>query len=449
MKKFLKVLGLIFAVLIAIYIILDVTFSVQLHNKIAELKRQGRPTTIAEIIPPPVPDEENAAILYNKAFELMKSYKEGSTLHKIGELTRDIPNWNNEQREEISKLINSQEVQDIYELLEKGSQKPKCRFNIEYEKGPETLLPHLNHMRYITRLFCARALLEAESGDVEKAVNTLLIGLRISNHLKDEPIEISQLLRIFCDGMIIECIKNIADSKSISLEQANVIISELSTRKDIKPFIKGEDNQRILGIWFFQDMLHNKIPLSVLLAFDNWYFPRKVKIISSLILPLYKPILKKDFLFYLTLEPQLQDSFNLPYCEFIKNNPIEKGIPRYYRISLYFFRGEQLPDPYNMILKGIARHQANIEICKTGLALKIYKAKNGAYPETLSFLSEVPIDPFSGKELIYKKSGDGFILYSLGPDMKDDKGTPKTITKGNYNPANDKDYDIVWKCEDY
>ncbi|MBU1767099.1 MAG: hypothetical protein KJ648_03215, partial [Candidatus Omnitrophica bacterium] len=167
MKKFFKVLGVIFGILIGIYIILDITFSIQLKNKIAELKAQGRPITIAEIIPPPVPDEENAAILYNKVFALMK-YEEGNNLKKLSTIEKelkslyDISQWTDEQRKEIPKLVNSEELQEIYFLLEEGSQKSKCRFNLEYEKGAETELRHLSKMRAVTRLFCVKAVLEAE-----------------------------------------------------------------------------------------------------------------------------------------------------------------------------------------------------------------------------------------------------------------------------------------------
>ena len=92
------------------------------------------------------------------------------------------------------------------------------------------------------------------------------------------------------------------------------------------------------------------------------------------------------------------------------------------------------------------RHQAYIDICRTGLALKLYKAKNGTYTEKLEglapqFLNEIPIDPFSGEKLIYKKSDKGFILYSLGPNMKDDGGIDAKEKKWK------GDNDIVWQSE--
>jgi len=65
------------------------------------------------------------------------------------------------------------------------------------------------------------------------------------------------------------------------------------------------------------------------------------------------------------------------------------------------------------------------------------------YPETLSqlvpeFLDKLPTDPSSGKPLVYRRDGCGFIVYSVGPNMKDD---------GGKEPAKDADTeDIVWKC---
>ena len=441
MKKFFKVLGIIFGVLIVIYLAFDITFSIQLHNKIAELKRQGKPTTIAEIIPPPVPDEENAAILYNRAFELVTSENEDAAINKTKKIIHelkslsDISEWTNEQKREISKLINSYELQKIYSLLEEGSQKPKCRFDLEYEKGGANItMPHLNSMRDAVRFLCLRALVEVEEGNLEEAFNVLLVGLKISNHLKDEPTLVSQLVRVACDNIIIECIESIAGSKGIPIEKVKLIINELSYHTYIEPFIKAMDGERVhFGIWTFERVLRGEF--SVWRSCGCWDVPLDVAIYES---SLNKPALKRDFIWYLTLFSNMQEKHNLLYYEIaasIQEEKIEKQIPRY-----CFFTKILLP-AYNRARETMAKHKANIEVCKTGLVLKIYKTENGAYPETLSSLSEVPVDPFSGKELIYKKSGDGFILYSLGPDMKDDGGVSREEVEDREN------YDIVWKCE--
>jgi hypothetical protein len=67
------------------------------------------------------------------------------------------------------------------------------------------------------------------------------------------------------------------------------------------------------------------------------------------------------------------------------------------------------------------------QLVEVGLALEIFKAGNGHYPSELaeltpSILGQVPIDLFADKPLIYKQIGSGYLLYSIGINMKDDGG---------------------------
>jgi len=39
-----------------------------------------------------------------------------------------------------------------------------------------------------------------------------------------------------------------------------------------------------------------------------------------------------------------------------------------------------------------------------------------------AFLSSVPSDVFSGKAIVYRAQSDGYLLYSIGPNGKDDGG---------------------------
>lgn len=55
--------------------------------------------------------------------------------------------------------------------------------------------------------------------------------------------------------------------------------------------------------------------------------------------------------------------------------------------------------------------QQRIVALKLGLVLKIYRIEHGTFPEKLSELvpgtiPEIPINPFTGKELLYKKNSD-------------------------------------------
>jgi hypothetical protein len=66
------------------------------------------------------------------------------------------------------------------------------------------------------------------------------------------------------------------------------------------------------------------------------------------------------------------------------------------------------------------------------LALRSYKATTGSYPAKLSdltprYLKQIPTDRFAPTGTYkYKQTAKGYILYNVGPDGKDDKGTPIT-----------------------
>ena len=63
-------------------------------------------------------------------------------------------------------------------------------------------------------------------------------------------------------------------------------------------------------------------------------------------------------------------------------------------------------------------------------ALRAYRLDHGAYPATLAaltpaYLSRVPDDPFAiSGPLRYKRQGGKYVLYSVGPDGKDNGGKP-------------------------
>lgn len=70
--------------------------------------------------------------------------------------------------------------------------------------------------------------------------------------------------------------------------------------------------------------------------------------------------------------------------------------------------------------------------------LECYRIQRGKYPANLAELkSPAAIDPMSGAEFLYRLTDDGFLLYSVGSNGKDDHRIP-----GRKNPADRRDW--VW-----
>lgn len=73
------------------------------------------------------------------------------------------------------------------------------------------------------------------------------------------------------------------------------------------------------------------------------------------------------------------------------------------------------------------RCKSNYELTRIAVALAIHRSEQGQYPETLdelvpAILSETPKDLFHGLPFQYRKTSNGFVLYSLGPNATDDLG---------------------------
>lgn len=114
----------------------------------------------------------------------------------------------------------------------------------------------------------------------------------------------------------------------------------------------------------------------------------------------------------------------------------------------YRFSANVMPS-YARAFDTTIRNETERRLTVTAIALKRFHLRHGRHPETLAelvpqFLSAVPIDPWSGEPLAYRRNAaGGFTLYSVGEDGRDDGGDITSAT-----PARQPDLwsgrDAVW-----
>jgi len=89
----------------------------------------------------------------------------------------------------------------------------------------------------------------------------------------------------------------------------------------------------------------------------------------------------------------------------------------------------------DVLAKQAARHHACVnhaEGLQTTIAILRYRAAKGRLPENLpslveaGYLKELALDRFSGQPFAYRVTDEGFTLYSVGENGKDDGGTRKS-----------------------
>jgi hypothetical protein len=130
----------------------------------------------------------------------------------------------------------------------------------------------------------------------------------------------------------------------------------------------------------------------------------------------------------------------MPHYSQILKKRIE-STPKYFRLTEFVF-----PNAFAVFLKR-ATLEAIMDTARIGMACQIYKNMHGEFPEELDrlapeILEKIPVDPFNGKAMIYKKQDSGFMVYSVGSNLKDDGGR---VTWEFGSLVMEKDDDWTWK----
>jgi hypothetical protein len=93
---------------------------------------------------------------------------------------------------------------------------------------------------------------------------------------------------------------------------------------------------------------------------------------------------------------------------------------------------QNLPELARRIVRPIRitafhRHRAELRCAAVMVAVERYRRATNRWPDALidlvpAYLPSVPLDPFAGTPLHYRRLDDGVVIYSFGPDGKDNGG---------------------------
>lgn len=460
MKKGLRwvVMGLGTAiVLVAVgWCIWNAVAGARLRAALKDATDRGLPTRIEEVLPAPVPDAGNAALLLNQAFLLMAGGKNepGARLPALKELeaisadaVRGRPL--SEEGEAIQKKVDAPEIREILGLLHRAAERPGCDFGLDYSLGVELPMPHIAGMRTAARLLAQEAWAKACRGDGAGAARSIRAGLRIGGFSLSEGLLISFLVGAACDAATVDwagaALGQLATG-AVSPGELGALSGDLADRRArIRPaFVRTIDVERVtLGTWAFEGLLANRTQLSRLLAplWDAASTSDK-GLVRARALDAYawvgRPLLKEDYAAYLRSMCRFRELAAQSY-ELAAVAEFDRLVAELPRMAIL----TRITVPaYGACMKQAGQYEALMDIARAGLALEAHRARAGAYPERLADvpgIGDLAKDPFSGGELIYRREGDGCRLWSVGVDGKDDGGARRG--------GGAKTYDIVWEVK--
>lgn len=334
-------------------------------------------------------------------------------------------------RKELKSMIDKNTR--VFQFMEEASEKPCFRYGDWGKNLYDIRIPDAVKMINSIRLLGIDAVFKAEEGRIQEAIDQIRWGMRFIHRTMDEPFTITGLVAIANLKHLIFSLNQITSGKDIDPEILSTLIQDLNPEEWRKKFARNIQGERVFFLEIALGVLEGDRTVLNLSRTDNIFFW------------FIRPITKAETLWSLKKYDEVESQSLLPYYEIKEfQKELEKEVdsfPWYYYISKNVF-----PSFHAMWLKE-AILEAFMGTGQIALASKIYKNQEGHFPENISelvpdILAKEPIDPFTGKPFIYQLQEDGFIVYSIGSNEKDDEG------RGTFQVTKlvmEKDDDWPWR----
>ncbi|MCL5773012.1 MAG: hypothetical protein M1536_01335 [Firmicutes bacterium] len=237
--------------------------SQKVDNEINSIKQKGEFYEIYQIIPPRIPDEENAAKFYTDAIERIPTA--GYPIYEELPGDKNYSEYFNKHKGEIRQELESKK--EVVNLLIKAYNKPKCRFNLDYEKGLEMKILNFIKIRRIAQDMAIKAYYDLENNEIQKAVDDCVYELRFLKNLNTNNY---YLFALACNESLQKIISGpikIMIERSIKTDYSK-LIKELSLlEKEMDgAFFRVLQGGRVMGIEYFKKLSVSNTPLQYILA---------------------------------------------------------------------------------------------------------------------------------------------------------------------------------------
>ncbi|MCW3100053.1 MAG: hypothetical protein JWL77_5671 [Chthonomonadaceae bacterium] len=278
-----------------------------------------------------------------------------------------------------------------------------------------TELPHYKKFRLLARLLSLRGQVRAAHGDWSGAAENYLDGLRLGEDIPHGASLIGELVGIACQNTARRPLWDVVDH--LNAAQTRAVMARLT---DIMarhvPFTDTIQEEKWTGQAYWLEIVNGTLKTTptkgvVLSSEENPPSESMIYLFRS------KQRLIDDFTTYMDRSIAIARQ---PYI-FRKPPPPPTDIIGISQLMTSVVPGARIKD--------VAGETQNGLLLVT-LALHAFRLEHGHYPKALeelmpSSLPKLPDDPFAAQGTFqYKFQGKGYVLYSIGPDGKDDGGTP-------------------------
>lgn len=304
-----------------------------------------------------------------------------------------------------------------------------------------TLLPGTDSMRAATNSLRTRAMWHASEGQAQDAWQDLLAAFRLNRFACQGHFLIEYLVGVACDRGTCQSTQAMLHHTRLSPEVARQIYHDLCELPDLPSMATCLEGERLMDLDMIVHLARGTMELDELLqtgeerpAFWGW---GRID---------WNPIMREinqayDFRIATAKFPDRNArrvAFQQFDAEVHARATRSRELPRNAVSNLHRESRQQnvadwlvarLLPSMDSVSQYSDEAQTHLALTRVAAALAVYRAESGEYPDDLQqlvpgIMAEVPVDPFSFARapLIYCKKADGYLLYSVYRNRRDDQG---------------------------
>jgi hypothetical protein len=390
------------------------------ERRLAVLRAAGYPTSFAELAEyTKLPEgAQNAAEVYARAFAAFVPLADEANVPLLGHV--DLPERGvplpAATNKAVAKFLTANE--ECLSLLHEAGCIEDCRYDWDYADvlKPQRIPPHTDALKRCSLLLELRTIFCSPTADNGTALACIQDQLRLGDSLRREPGLVGYMMRIAVRGAALHGLERALSVTMFTDEQLTRLDQMLATSAATLDLKEALITERCLAIEKFRDLRRSGSPsLRRLLRTGgilNWVpgirargLPDTLdwmeKYVQAADLPLRERMAR-----FRELENEL-DQLSLLHAVAQGWVPVFTGGDRLFEL-----------DP---------RMQVHCDLARTALAIERFRLPTDELPARLEelvprYLPQVPIDPFDGRPIRYRRRQTGYLLYSVGVDGRDNDG---------------------------
>jgi hypothetical protein len=385
------------------------------------LPNDGLPQNLAELhawyIEPP--EGRNAAIYYQKAFEVLTKEKTGDlALPLMGNGREKLPLVSSPIPPAMKSALAAflRRNQPYWEALQRASQFEQCRYPLELN-DINLAPPLLTKIREAAQISVLYTLHRADLGDGEGAAEGVLTALAAARSLEQEPLVPSQLTRGACVSLAAEALEQTLNRVSLSpaaLEKLQRAFEHGETFDAEGPgFLRASAGESAWAGTLFD------LPPEAISAHFGMSTPEVLRKLADELKDSDKT--KASRAYYAAAYQQFRAAYRQPFPARFKAG---EGFPNWTAeaVRKQFILVSLIGFPSDKLFAAEAGFLIKERQALTAIALEQFRAvHDNRYPDSLNelvprFMAGLQQSPFDGQPLSYSKNGDGYQLLSQGRD---------------------------------